>query len=245
MAPITLRQPITSAEELREIIGTPGAPAIKKQIDHLDEHCRRFIALAPLLFISSANADGQCDVSPKGDAPGFVHVLDDKLLAIPERAGNRRTDTLRNILANPQVGLIFVIPGMRELLRINGRATIYRDHELLEAMTFQGRRRWWRWWLRRRRSSCTADAPSCARTSGRRRPGLMRRHSPRRRRSSPIICNCQRSPASGPRRRWRTTTPRTCIDSPRGSDALLRCARATPVCLASGPRPAPAAGTPS
>src|SRR6476661_1242058 len=121
MAPITLRQPITSAEELREIIGTPGAPAIKKQIDHLDEHCRRFIALAPLLFISSANADGQCDVSPKGDAPGFVHVLDDKLLA------------------NPQVGLIFVIPGMRELLRINGRATIYRDHELLEAMTFQGK----------------------------------------------------------------------------------------------------------
>jgi PPOX class probable FMN-dependent enzyme len=139
MAPITLRQSITSADELREIIGTPDAPAIKKQIDHLDEHCRRFIALAPLLFISSANADGQCDVSPKGDAPGFVHVLDDKLLAIPERAGNRRADTLRNILANPQVGLTFVIPGMRELLRINGRATIYRDPELLEAMTFQGK----------------------------------------------------------------------------------------------------------
>jgi PPOX class probable FMN-dependent enzyme len=139
MTAITLSQPITSAEELREIIGAPDAPAIKKQIDHLDEHCRQFIALAPLLFISSANAEGQCDVSPKGDAPGFVHVLDEKLLAIPERAGNRRTDTMRNILANPQVGLIFVVPGMRETLRINGRATIYRDPELLEMMTVQGK----------------------------------------------------------------------------------------------------------
>jgi PPOX class probable FMN-dependent enzyme len=139
MPSITLRQPINSAEELRELIGAPDAPAIKKQIDHLDEHCRRFIALAPLLFISSANADGQCDVSPKGDAPGFVHVLDDNLLAVPERAGNRRTDTMRNVLANPQVGLIFIIPGMRETLRINGRATIYRDPELLATMTFQGK----------------------------------------------------------------------------------------------------------
>jgi PPOX class probable FMN-dependent enzyme len=139
MTSLRLRQPITSAEELREIIGSPEAPAIKKQIDHLDEHCRRFIALAPLLFISSASADGLCDVSPKGDAPGFVRVLDEKLLAIPERAGNRRTDTMRNILANPQVGLLFVIPGMRETLRINGRGAIYRDPELLQEMTFQGK----------------------------------------------------------------------------------------------------------
>jgi PPOX class probable FMN-dependent enzyme len=139
MTSLPLRQPIASAEELREIIGAPDAPAVKKQIDHLDEHCRRFIALAPLLFISSANADGLCDVSPKGDAPGFVHVLDEKLLAIPERAGNRRTDTMRNILANPQVGLLFVIPGMRETLRINGHGAIYRDPELLQAMTFQGK----------------------------------------------------------------------------------------------------------
>jgi len=139
MTTITLSQPVTSAEELREIIGAPGAPAVNKQIDHLDAHCRQFIALAPLLFISSANADGLCDVSPKGDAPGFVHVLDEKLLAIPERAGNRRTDTMRNILANPQVGLLFVIPGLRETLRINGRATLYRDPALLEMMTFQGK----------------------------------------------------------------------------------------------------------
>src|SRR5262245_30750032 len=139
MTAITLSRAITSAEELCALLGAPEAPAIKKQIDHLDEHCRHFIALAPLLFISSANADGMCDVSPKGDAPGFVRVLDEKLLAIPERAGNRRTDTMRNILANPQVGLLFVIPGMRETLRINGRATIYRDPELLEAMTFQGK----------------------------------------------------------------------------------------------------------
>jgi uncharacterized protein len=139
MTTMTLRQSVTSAEELRELIGAPEAPAIKKQIDHLDEHCRQFIALAPLLFISSANAEGQCDVSPKGDAPGFVHVLSEKLLGIPERAGNRRTDTMRNILTNPQVALIFIIPSMRETLRVNGRATIYRDPELLEAMTFQGK----------------------------------------------------------------------------------------------------------
>jgi PPOX class probable FMN-dependent enzyme len=139
MLPTTLSQPVTSPELLREIIGEPDAPAVKKQIGFLDAHCRRFIALSPLLFIASANAEGLCDVSPKGDAPGFVQVLSDHLLAIPERAGNRRTDTMRNILANPYLGLIFLIPGMRETLRINGRAGIYRDPDLLQAMTFQGK----------------------------------------------------------------------------------------------------------
>src|SRR5262249_41078927 len=139
MLPTTLSQPVTSPELLREIMGEPDAPAVKKQIGLLDEHCRRFIALSPLLFIASANAEGLCDVSPKGDAPGFVQPLGDHLLAIPERAGNRRTDTMRNILANPHLGLIFLIPGMRETLRINGKAGIYRDPDLLQAMTFQGK----------------------------------------------------------------------------------------------------------
>jgi PPOX class probable FMN-dependent enzyme len=139
MASTSLRQPITSADDLRELIGAPEAPALKKQIDILDEHCRQFIALSPLLFIASSNREGFCDVSPKGDSPGFVRVLSDTLLAIPERAGNRRTDTMRNILENPHVGLIFVIPGVREALRVNGVAGIYRDPELLEAMAVQGK----------------------------------------------------------------------------------------------------------
>jgi PPOX class probable FMN-dependent enzyme len=139
MLPASLSQPITTAEELEQIIGRPGQTAIRKQIDFLDDHCRRFISLAPLLFISSSSAAGMCDVSPKGDAPGFVRVLGDKLLAIPDRPGNRRTDTMRNLLENPHLGLLFVIPGMRETLRINGEAAIYRDPELLSSMTFQGK----------------------------------------------------------------------------------------------------------
>jgi PPOX class probable FMN-dependent enzyme len=139
MLPDALSQPVTSPEALQEIVGSPELPALKKQLDFLDAHCRRFIALAPLLFISSSDAAGRCDVAPRGDAPGFVRVLGEKLLAIPERAGNRRTDTMRNILANPHVGLILLIPGVRETLRINGKAGLYRDPHLLEAMTYQGK----------------------------------------------------------------------------------------------------------
>jgi uncharacterized protein len=139
VVPTSLSQPITSAEALREIIGEPEAPALKKEITFLDEHCRRFIALSPLLFIATSNRAGMCDVSPKGDAPGFVRVLSEKLLAIPDRPGNRRTDTMRNLLENPHVGLIFVIPGLRETLRINGTAGIYRAPELLATMSVQGK----------------------------------------------------------------------------------------------------------
>jgi PPOX class probable FMN-dependent enzyme len=139
MTPTTLHGRITSVAALQAIIGIPGETALKKQLDRLDAHCRRFIALAPLLFISSAGADGRCDVSPKGDAPGFVRVLGERLVAIPERVGNRRIDTLYNVLQNPHVGLLFVIPGVRETLRVNGCAGVYRDHELLETMTHRGK----------------------------------------------------------------------------------------------------------
>jgi PPOX class probable FMN-dependent enzyme len=135
-----LHEPMTSVEALRALLGEPGEPALKKQIDRLDAHCRRFIALAPLLFISTANRAGLCDVSPKGDAPGFVRVLSETRLAIPDRPGNRRADTLRNLLENPQVGLLFVIPGMRETLRINGAATLYTDAALLDSLAAQGKR---------------------------------------------------------------------------------------------------------
>ena len=134
-----LRRQITSEQELRALLGEPGAPALKKQSAHLDAHCRRFVALSPLLFISTANRAGLCDVSPKGDAPGFVRVLSDHLLSIPDRPGNRRADTLRNIIENPQVGLLFVIPGLRETLRINGRAALYTDPALLDSLSAQGK----------------------------------------------------------------------------------------------------------
>jgi PPOX class probable FMN-dependent enzyme len=137
--PTTLGEPITSEEALRALLGQPGAPAVNKQIDHLDAHCRRFLALSPLLFISTANRAGLCDVSPKGDAPGFVHMLSEKLLAIPDRPGNRRADTLRNMIENPRVGLLFVIPGLRETLRINGHAALYTDAALLASLSAQGK----------------------------------------------------------------------------------------------------------
>lgn len=137
---VTLSERLTTAEELRALLGEPGEPALRKQIATLDAHCRRFIALSPLLFISTANGAGQCDVSPRGDAPGFAHVLSDTLLAIPERPGNRRADTLRNILENPQVGLLFVIPGLRETLRINGAARLHTDVALLDALSVEGKR---------------------------------------------------------------------------------------------------------
>src|SRR5688572_5290298 len=121
---------VTSEAELREILGAPRDLVLRKQLPALDVHCRAFIALSPFLLISSANAAGECDVSPRGDAPGSVLVLDDRRLVIPDRPGNRRIDTLRNIIANPQVGLLFLIPGVEETLRVNGRAYVSRDEAL-------------------------------------------------------------------------------------------------------------------
>ncbi len=133
------RQTVTSVEELEAILGRPSETAVRKQIDQLDDHCRRLIALSPLVMVSTANRDGWCDVSPKGDAPGFARVLDASRLAIPDRPGNRRADSWRNILDNPQIGLLFLIPGLRETLRINGRAQIVTDPDLLTTMAVQGR----------------------------------------------------------------------------------------------------------
>ncbi len=115
---------ISSTEALRALYGTPGERAVAKEQAKLDEHTRAFIAHSPFLVLGTAGADGRCDVSPKGDAPGFVHVLDDHRLAIPDRLGNNRLDGLRNVVENPHVGLIFFIPGREDTLRVNGRATI-------------------------------------------------------------------------------------------------------------------------
>ncbi len=130
---------VTSKEELRALLGAPGELAINKVISYLDKHCLDFIAKAPLLFLATSDAQGNCDVSPRGDQPGFVLVLDDKRLVIPERPGNKRFDSLGNILENPRVGLLFIIPGLEETLRINGRASIIKDKNLLQRLEAHGK----------------------------------------------------------------------------------------------------------
>ena len=129
----------TSTEELQNYIGTPMDLAVRKAIPHLDRHCRAFIARSPFLSIGTASANGRADVSPRGDAPGFVQVLDDNTLFIPDRPGNNRLDTMRNIIENPNVGLLFMVPGFEDLLRVNGRAHIVRDESLLEQAAVNGK----------------------------------------------------------------------------------------------------------
>ena len=124
---------ITSAEGLREIYRQPGRPAIEKVIDHLDANCRTFIAHSPFLTMATAGADGRCDVSPKGGPPGFVAVLDDKRLAIPDLSGNNRLDSLQNLVENSGIGLLLLVPGMGETLRVNGTATVTTAEEVLDA----------------------------------------------------------------------------------------------------------------
>ena len=125
---------VTSEQELRDLMGTPSERAIKKESATVDEPSREFIGHAPFLLLATSSEDGRCDVSPKGDAPGFVRVLDERHLVIPDRPGNKRLDGMRNILRNPHVGLIFLIPGREETLRVNGRAWIVRDEAILGSL---------------------------------------------------------------------------------------------------------------
>ena len=131
---------ITSEEELRALLGEPKPRAITKERVRLHERDREWLAASPLCLVATANAAGECDVSPKGDPPGFVHVIDDTTIAIPERPGNRRADGFRNVLSNPHVGLIFLVPGRKETLRINGRARLLRDAPFFDAMVVKGHR---------------------------------------------------------------------------------------------------------
>jgi PPOX class probable FMN-dependent enzyme len=125
---------VTSESELRGLMGTPSERAIKKESATVDEPAREFIRHSPFLLLATSDATGRCDVSPKGDAPGFVRVLDDRHLVIPDRPGNKRLDGLRNVLENPHVGLIFLIPGREETLRVNGRA-----EDILESVAARGK----------------------------------------------------------------------------------------------------------
>lgn len=130
---------LTDDKALRDHYGKVGDKAARKQLDQLDHHCQRFIALSPFLVMSTADADGRCDASPKGDAPGFVHVADERTLLIPDRVGNNRVDSLQNILANPRIGLLFFLPGYQETLRVNGKARVSTDPALLAATAHAGK----------------------------------------------------------------------------------------------------------
>lgn len=130
---------VNSVDELTELIGVPGELVLKKQLSELDRHMRSFIAESPFLLLGTFSRNGCCDVSPRGDSHGLAKVLDSKTLVIPERRGNRRADSLRNILETGRAGLLFLIPGMGETLRVNGRACLIRDDEVLASLTVEGK----------------------------------------------------------------------------------------------------------
>ena len=130
---------VEDIREIREIYGEPAERAVKKQLAKLEKHSRAFIALSPFIVMATCDAEGRCDASPKGDAPGFVYVIDDRTLLIPDRLGNNRVDTISNLLKSPGIGLIFFVPGLRETLRVNGRAQITTDPALLEPCAVNGK----------------------------------------------------------------------------------------------------------
>jgi uncharacterized protein len=130
---------ITDEANLRSLYPATHALAAQKSLGQLDPHAREFIRRSPFLTIGTQSSDGRADVSPRGDPAGFVQVLDDHTLAIPDRPGNNRLDTLSNILANPNVGLLFLVPGFDDTLRINGTATLSTDPDLLRRMAVNDR----------------------------------------------------------------------------------------------------------
>jgi uncharacterized protein len=130
---------LSSRDELRALYKQPGDNAVRKELKALDPHCKGFVARSPFVLVGSSDGDGNSDVTPKGDKPGFAAVLDDTTIAIPDRPGNNRLDTLENLIANPSVGLLFLIPGMNETLRVNGDARITVDAALRERLQAEGR----------------------------------------------------------------------------------------------------------
>ena len=132
-------QRIDSREGLREIYDEPVGISLDKELDRLDQHCRDFLALSPFMVIGTADANGHGDLSPKGDRPGFVQVLDDSHLLIPDRPGNNRLDTMQNLIDNPQVATIFFVPGVKETLRIAGRATVVSDGDVMQRFEVNGK----------------------------------------------------------------------------------------------------------
>ena len=135
-----MRREVTSVEDLREIVGYPLPATANKVKDRLSEAQQDWLSHSPLGFVATTDADGRVDVSPKGDPPGFVHIIDDTTIAIPERPGNRRVDGYLNVLQRPHVGTVFLIPGRGDTLRINGTARILADADYFDALTVDGKR---------------------------------------------------------------------------------------------------------
>ena len=135
-----MRREVNSVDELRAIVGEPDQYVANKVKDRLSPIQRDWLAHSPLGFVATTDADGRVDVSPKGDPPGFVHVIDDTTIAIPERPGNKRVDGYRNVLERPHVGTLFLIPGRGDTLRINGTARTLADADYFDAMTVKGKR---------------------------------------------------------------------------------------------------------
>jgi len=134
---IDASQVIRDETELAALYPPALERSVRKQMDHLDEHCRAFIAASPMVIVGTQGATA-ADNSPRGDVPGFVKVADDHTLLIPDRRGNNRLDSLRNLVKNPAVGLLFLIPGVNESFRVNGEAVISRDPALTEQFVMQG-----------------------------------------------------------------------------------------------------------
>jgi hypothetical protein len=130
---------IDSEPALRALIGEPQPATCLKISDRLNAQTRRFVEHSPLVCLATADAALNCDVSPRGDPAGFVRILDDRTLLLPERPGNRLADSLRNILANPHVGLLFIVPGVTDTFRVNGRATLTTDAALLAPCAVEGK----------------------------------------------------------------------------------------------------------
>jgi PPOX class probable FMN-dependent enzyme len=136
---------VTTEAELEAIYGLPAGPAVIKEIDHISDHYRRFIELSPFVVLATSGPEG-LDCTPRGDPAGFVRVADRRTVLLPDRRGNNRIDTLRNIVRDPRIALLFLIPGVGRTLRINGRAAISVNRALCESFTMEGKvprtRRW-------------------------------------------------------------------------------------------------------
>lgn len=134
------QKPIATASELQSLLKPMHPSQVNKIIDHIDDHCQAWLERTTFVTIASCNAQGQMDVSPKGDPPGFIKVLDPKTLAVPDRIGNYRADTFLNVLENPKVGMLCVVPKRKEVVRINGSAQIVMDDELRDLTVVNGHR---------------------------------------------------------------------------------------------------------
>lgn len=130
---------ITSEDQIVEILGSPDVNTAAKISDHLDDLSQDFIRTSTLVFVSTVDKDGRLDVSPKGDGPGFCQIADDKTLLLPERPGNKLAFDFRNILQTGRIGMVFLIPGIREVVRVNGSAEITNDPVLLEQLAMYNR----------------------------------------------------------------------------------------------------------